>query len=838
MPPGLDNRWMLRAPITLASTVALLLVSSAAQAEVRVVANESGEQRALALAITSTGMTARVCDSAASCDASGATRLEPPAEVSPRLGAARAKVLETEGKRRIVRVDVPLAQGSWVLLVAAPLARQSSDVPAILWRGFVGAPRGEHGEERAPLIEETPTPEGTRVVVGEERADLTLCGRAVRTGLRTLDPGTMTMARDVPIEPVSKADRASATRLFATRSDAPTPVTTLLHATAASSALGRNIAAITDGDPATAWSEARGGDGRGEMVLLRSSVDVPLMSLDLTVRPSTDVKGGASPKSLFVATSERIFHVTLPEDGWRRAETHYVVTFSEPLRTSCVGIVLDEAYADRQVDPVITLAEVAAHTELDGLSAEALAGALAGASPRSHAAAAVLQRLGDAGAQTVSALFPKLDAAGKDLAQGVVEASSCAVQAPFFADRVRDNAAPKRGDEEAQRTLERARERLRRCGADGVGALIALVAQGPTAARLLAAEDLALVAPERAPATLADALDSPDAALRRGLRTALSRALRKERAVEALGPLLEPQAFAARPKSVRIDVLRAGGSALRDLDAARAAFASLSAEVDDFSTHYLLLAPAAEIARGGDEGAIAFLRGALAPSADPRLRAQAAAVAAGVPGLGADVLHATADAEPRVREAALSNLALVAAAGVERGAIDRALSARLLGEPWTFVRKNALISLAALPPTPASDGALAGALKDPMAELRGLAIDGLSRHKARAHAHLLRATWNDRRELLDLRVRALLALAELCDPADLEAWTLLAQRAAQPASEADLRLGQAAISALGTLHPADLEKRLAPLVANEVTRETREIARKALSAGGTCPAPR
>ena len=64
--------------------------------------------------------------------------------------------------------------------------------------------------------------------------------------------------------------------------------------------------------------------------------------------------------------------------------------------------------------------------------------------------------------------------------------------------------------------------------------------------------------------------------------------------------------------------------------------------------------------------------------------------------------------------------------------------------------------------------------------------------------------------------------------------TKLALNARAPVDEADERIGMAAIEALGALHPADLEARLAPLRAKDARLPLRRAAERALADAGTC----
>src|SRR5689334_22907520 len=174
----------------------------------------------------------------------------------------------------------------------------------------------------------------------------------------------------------------------------------LLRATAASSAVERKFATLTDGDPETTWSENKVGDGAGEFISLSSASEVGIPALEITIRPKEDIEGAAAPKTLYLATEDKLFLVTMPEDAWKQPPgTRYTIKLPEELHASCVSVVLGEAYAAKSKDPkadaklpLVTLAEVEASTAFDGQSIEGMVGALAGGGDRAKAAAALLAR--------------------------------------------------------------------------------------------------------------------------------------------------------------------------------------------------------------------------------------------------------------------------------------------------------------------------------------------------------------------------------------------------------------------------------------------------------------
>ncbi|MCC6554115.1 MAG: hypothetical protein IT372_14005 [Polyangiaceae bacterium] len=163
-----------------------------------------------------------------------------------------------------------------------------------------------------------------------------------------------------------------------------------------------------------------------------------------------------------------------------------------------------------------------------------------------------------------------------------------------------------------------------------------------------------------------------------------------------------------------------------------------------------------------------------------------------------------------------------------------ALIGRLRADPWTFIRAGAARALLAGPASAQTDAALAAALNDLSPDVRGSALDALGAHRAAAHIEAVRDRAEDKEEHVEVRARAILTLASLCDRSSVDLWTRLAERAKTPMGDRDHRLGTAALAALGQVHPDDLSKRLAPLLEKDTPRGLREMARAALEATGSC----
>ncbi|MGK3966229.1 HEAT repeat domain-containing protein [Sorangium sp. So ce118] len=847
-----------------------LLDNAAAQVAPVVLPHAAGQQ-ALAVRIDAGGITARACPAAAACAPDGGKVLAVPPEVAPLLGGARVVPVTLADGKRLAKIEAPVAAtpagaaatalgaggGSWVMLLAAPLAGKGTE-PVVLWSGWTGVSTGEHGEGRSDAVVVEPLGSGSRVLVGQLRDDVTICGRPALVGASEVDPRTMTLLKGASFQNLPLEERRAASKVAAERreADAAAPAFRLLRPTAASSAVGKRFAEIADGDPKTAWSEGKVGAGRGEFVSLSSADEVGITGLGLRIKPTEGAEGGAAPRTLFVATPDRLFQVSLPEDAWLKETAGYEVKLPEEIRASCIAVVLDDAYAPRGApagagdrgapsgpEVRVTIAEITARTAFDGQGPAVLVGALAGGGERARAAAALLARSGPEAVEAAIAGYDKLDPAGRQLAAGVIDTAPCAVQIPFFTARLASGVAaapPRRASRvappEPDPELHHARDRIRRCGRAAAPALAEIVKGGAAAARVAAAREIALVAPAEAIPALLDALAGARGATRRELRAALAMAARSERAAGVVEEEVQLDRLRARPEEAQLDLLRALGPSLGRVKGGGAAFQALaSAASAPFERRYLLQAPAAALARAGEAPAEAYLRASLRKDADAHVRLRAAEVAADVPALAPDLLAAASDPEVRVREAAIVALSRAASAGAKLPAgAPAALAARLASDPWTFIRGSAALAIGAMPATPEGDRALVGALADRAPEVRRNALDGLGAHRAVAHIEAVRDRAEDKEEDVEVRARAILALGAMCDASSVDLWTRLALRARAPMGERDQRLGSAALAALGAVHPADLPARLKPLLDKDTPHGLRETARAALSAAPQC----
>jgi HEAT repeat protein len=808
-----------------------------------VVAPAASGQQALAVAINDGALLAKVCPTPTGCSAAGGTSIAVPDEALPLLKKdPRVEDLTLVGGRHVVRVSADGSnEAKFFAYLAAPLAGKG-DAPIVLWSGFVGRAAGEYGEERVVVIREDKVGEGQRIIIGELRNDVTICRRLAVVAAREIDPATLTLKRGATVQSLSEAERASAVKLtgkLLTESKTA-PLVSLLRAQTASSAIGKAVGTLTDGDLETTWAENKSGVGQGEFVVMSSSSDVPISTLEIVVRPPTNNPAdGTAPKKFYLATQDKLFEVNLPEDGWKKAGARFEIALPSELSTSCLSLVLDSAYAPAAADGArVTLAEVIARTSLDEKSPEALVEMLSG--DRGKAAAALLERAGTAGAEAAMKAYDKLDEAGQRRVETVIDASPCTTHAPFYVQVMGDKLATvgtKRAERESDPTLVHATDRVRRCGRASAPALAELIKKASPAVKIAAAAELSLIAPAEAVPVLIDELASPDALVRSEMRKALALASRNNRTWPVFATEFERDRFSARTDVVQIDVLRSLGARIGNVPGARDAFVSLWAPEAPFRTKYLLLGPAAELARTGDERAQALLLAALRTDADPHVRTRAAEVSAGVPALSSPLIEAVDDAEVRVRDAAVEALGQT-----EKGAIPAppsallvaALERRLTKDPFTFVRVHAAESLGQLPATPASDEALALALKDKMPNVRARAVDGLALHRAKNQLPALRQISDSEEEFPEVRSRAILALGVLCDASRIDAWTKLTLLTVQGISDGERIVGAAAIAALGDVKPKDLAKRLAPLLGPKSPRNVREAARAALEVQSQC----
>lgn len=727
--------------------------------------------------------------------------------------AASIDVVPVSEARSVAHVRIPDVQRK-DLAFEAVLSGQA-DAP--IFAGLTGFAQGEDGDRSGQrvLIKERDA-QSRFVLVAETREDTRICGQSETVlSAEGLSPTSMKLL-GATLPRIDKKTRDTAQRVVAQVRATPfAPLARVLHATGGSSP---NAPALTDGKLDTTWSEARSGDGHGEFATMRAPSEVPIHSLVVTVAPPSPRAEGAAPRTFFVTTDDKSFLVTMPEDAWRKPGQAYDVPLPEPVRTGCVAVVLDESYA-LSAAPEVSIAEISAVTRFDAEGASLFDVAKALATPRGEEAAALMRRAGGDGLKAVVAAYGTLDDHGRALAVDVASsAGACDGPAADLLTRALADREPE--------VRKRALGRIERCGKAAGPSLVVAVSSNDEAVRAAAAPLLATVAPSFAVEPLAEQLGRGATETRRAVRGAFARAA----ASASRDKLLAVIGKREMAVPARVDTLRAMGPKLAELrPEADVALADLLRGSPDMPTRYLLAQPLAHLSRAPDATSGELSRLAELALRDPEgaVRARAVALAAGIAPLMTTVLKAAADPEPRVREAALK-----AIAGV--GSSLSTAAKALANDEWTFVRVAAAEALGALSANPVATNALVAALSDSSAKVRWASIAGLGKQRATAQAERVRERLDDTKEDPEVRALSARTLGSMCVQSAADRLTRLALLSRSPVDEADERIGLAAIAGLGTLHPEDLEARLAPLRGKDIRVPLRRAAERALSETATC----
>jgi len=717
--------------------------------------------------------------------------------------------------RSIAHVRIPDSQRKD--LAFEVLASGQSEAP--IFAGLTGYTQGSEGDRSGHVVLVKEQGGAKFVLVAETREDTRICGQAsTLINAQGISPKAMALV-GATLPRIDAKARAAAQPVIAQAraATATAPLGRILTATGGSSP---GATAITDGKVDSSWSEARSGDGHGEFVTMRVPTELPIYGVVVTVAPTAPKPAGAAPKTFFLAADDQIFQVTMPENAWSFPGKAYDVPLPKPVKTSCVAVVLDESYA-QDANPEVSIAELSAITKFDVDGAKLADVAKALATARGDEAAALLQRAGDEGLAAAAAEYPSLDPRGRGRAVDVA-ASAGVCNGPAMDLLVRALT-----DREAE-VKRKALGRIERCGKAAGESLAAAVRSDDETRRAAAAPLLATVAPSVAIEPLAEQMGKGSSETRRAVRGAFARAAAgatRDKLLAILGKKdLEPVA--------RLDLLRATGPKLAELRPESAqSLADILKANPDMPTRYLLVQPLAHLARAQDATSGELTRLSELMKHDPEwpVRARAAELSVGIAPLVPAMIAAAADPEPRVREAALRSLAKTA----QPAAIPAAATA-LGSDEWTFVRLAAADALGALPQDDRSAAAVATALRDASPRVRSSAIAAFGAHRAVRQADKIRERLDDAKEDPDVRAMAARTLGVMCVQNASDRLTKLALLSRAPVDESDERVGMAAIEALGSLHPADLEQRLAPLRAKEVRLPVRKAAERAMSDPGVC----
>jgi hypothetical protein len=737
----------------------------------------------VAVAFTAKHILVKRC-AAMPCDAVvGGTPLAPPARVRDALVRAEVEALARGAQ---ILVTVPLADGESYVVVFAPPTKPDA-APTVTFKGFVGS-----------------TQRGRRTELARSDGGLTfttrasLCGREVVVGLTRVEANGRAKEGAVP-DPLGAA-AASAVPAAARVLVAPEARHALLGAGPSSS--GSSGSALDD-DADSAWSPE---SNQPSFVSFEVAGGVGARALDLTFATSKDQPG---PASFAVVTDQATLAVASPPTAKSDPPLRVLVDLPAG-QPKCVAVVFGPSRSDA-ARPRIVRAAIA--TSLDAEPLESLVAGLGGTD--GAARATILRRAGAAGVSAAIAAYPKLDDGGRERARDLVDAAPCTSRVTFYAPLL---VSPDEVEE------GRARDRLRLCDDEAGEPLLAELGKATKLEdRITFAEEAGLLAPKlaipRLAAGLAAAVEGDD---RRAFRRGLAKVAVRAKGLKLFDTFLASPDFAALPLLARVDVLRALSDAAPRTTNGAKAFASTSGEAKSFRDRFLLLGPAAGLAKTGDSEALGFLRGALAAE-DPRLRARAVELAGDVPALRSEVLGSLEDSAMRVRYAATLALA--------RGTLDTELEGRLVvrvtTDPWGLVRNQAADALAS-GATPKIDEELGAAVDlEPLVKVRAALVTSLGARKATSQRLVVAERATDEKEALEVRMAATVALGAMCDRESLALLTETAQRGAAPQLERQHRLSAAAIQALALTGLSDLEARLAPVLRGGVP-DLRDLAKRAL----------
>jgi HEAT repeat protein len=786
--------------------LALALVparAAAAPTSALAVAKPGGGQLGLAVGFLPEGqLRASVC-SAEPCSLERAVPIAVPDSAAKQASTAKLRIvrLGTDRKAVIVEIPEPAAARTWTAVLAGPL---SGTAPVVAFSGYTGFTEGPEDERSGPSV-----------YVGTQREGYDLCGRPAILAPQVLDPKTLTL-KAAKVQRLDDAERAAAPLLTARAAEGP-PAPPLLHALwATSAAPGAPASALTDGKIETAWAEGRGGAGRGELAVLSASRAVAIGAFELAIPPRR-APHAAVPRDVWLVTERQVFHVALPEapaaEGGR-----FEVALPSPVATACVALVLEGATAE-DAEASVAVAELGAKPAA-GASTDELLRALAGGGPEAEAAGAVLRVSGGEALSKVAAAFSGLDEGGRRVALDVLDDAPCPVALPVYISALI-------GPIEAQRL--HAKRAMDRCSKDAAPAFEDAIKNGSPKERVLLADELSSVAPATAVTVLVPLFAKATVAERRAYRNAIGRAALAGAAQSSVVAALDG---ASTPPATLIDLLRALGTNVAAFgDPARRAFGRVLTPKATFRTRYLLLGPAAELAKI-DGSARAFVERSLKTEADPRVRTEAARILREPSPYRVHLSRLLDDPAVRVREAAV--VALGAARAMD--ALDRVLYV-MEHDSWPLVRVAAAHAVAELPAGRTIDDALGRSVEDPSYDVRRAALRAIGIRRATTDVQIVRDRFEDAEELPGVRAEAAQSLGMLCDAKSADVLTEHARKLASPTlDESERMIGKGALVGLSLIHPADLEKRLAPLLVKDAPTPVKLFAATALRSQGRCPA--
>jgi HEAT repeat protein len=601
-------------------------------------------------------------------------------------------------------------------------------------------------------------------------------------------------------------------------------------------------AALDDGDPATAWAEGLGGDGRGEFLTARAAAG------GYAIRGLRIFPGDGSSAAAFRAKNrvrrlqialgpalEQRFEVELPSDAaadaahWREP---YWVPLPKPMASSCVTVVILEVARGTEAAPpksygTTAIGDIAIFTELDGPDgAEHLVADLAKAADCPSRIPLVVS-LGQAAVLPTAQAVMSTKGPSRECLVEALTSLEPAPKNPIVAEALIAAVAGATPKEERLVTAA-----LRRAAVPPVGALGDLLASDKALVddRIRAARVLGALEDERAPGALVAAAGVGPTAVRAAVADALalSPALRAEALLEAVAHA--PSEGAARYADlVRVLPAAVKHAPERRADAVAALKAALAPDrpFEVRGRAVMALGMLGSTSPAAQSDALAPLVALRADSDEPALRYLAArelVTASGGEALAA-LRAALDDRDPRVRETAALGL------GQHRARdAGQSLIAGAKQEPWPFVRRAELEALGHLCVAGTGDLMIRATERD-VDQVRHAALGALVRCKDPRATKVLLRTLAHPTEAATLRELAASLLGELGNRSVTPTLAATLDHLVNE-SEADMALEGVATSALRAL--ARLGGREAVVAAVKLARDTRHpLRRPAIEALGT-----
>lgn len=592
-------------------------------------------------------------------------------------------------------------------------------------------------------------------------------------------------------------------------------------------------AELYDGKPSTYWHEDLTSNGEGQFFTITSRA-ANTKAVQLRIQGATG-KGLERVKRIAIVGDKHAWHAELAD-----TDAAQIIDLPEPL-DACVTVVIEDAYA--KAGGAVAISELAVYGE--GERAGGGEAALAKAIAEDRDVESATQALARRGVAAVTALDGELAHASSVAARMRIILALAQVRDPAARPVVARAIVQGQVDERELDPL------LALLGASGMFA--------PELHDLLVKKDLAQAHRAAAAAALADSVAraKSDPALLLDLAGEGDLAQRKAiiggLAALPVATLLAAAQAATAPETAG-DLYRAITRRARTTPAeappALAAFVAALATATDYERRYRLVDGIASL---GDPPALAALAKLIeslpagsARSAFDQVAARAIAKAPRPEALDL-VLQFLREPDPGVRYAALTALGATegGVAGpwhraVDADGVDRAIQTTLASDTWPEVRARAAEMLGARCSRPGPAKSLDAAVhRDPELAVRSDALAALVECKATGTADLLAKTWDNGKQPIELRQRAVDLAVDLGDRtlAQKLVGKLTQWRGAALDSADALALAQNAAYAVGKLAPQGAAEALLAAVDDGAFPEIVAAAATGLGLmGKACPA--